>query len=99
MSENDGWKYNPEGVGIDKKYSFDILKLPPSATEREIKVKYQRLARIYHTYSYDSSTNIMTKIQYQEHFKLINNTYEHLQNQYYIYLFSSTYLGATGSKL
>ena len=52
--------------------------MPHSSTEREIKVQYRRLARIYHPDKYDGATNAMAKEQAQEHFKLINNAYEFL---------------------
>ena len=45
-------------VGKNRKDSLGILNLPIStaATEREIKVQYQRLARIYHPDKYDPTT-------------------------------------------
>ena len=56
-----------------------ILQLPINPTEREIKVQYRRLSRIYHPDKYDGSTNSMTKDQAQEHFKTINNAYKLLR--------------------
>ena len=73
------WNYDPNGVGRNRRDSFGILQLNSAATEREIKVQYRRLARIYHPDKYDGSTNPMTKEQSQEHFKLINNAYEFLR--------------------
>ena len=48
---------DPDGVGKNRIDSFGILQLNNAATEREIKVQYRRLARIYHPDKYDSSTN------------------------------------------
>ena len=70
---------DPDGVGKNRIDSFGILQLNNTATEREIKVQYRRLARIYHPDKYDSSTNPTTKTESQEHFKLINNAYEFLR--------------------
>ena len=58
-----------EGVGVerdtgrDRRNYIGILQLPITATEREIKVQYRRLDRIYHPDKYDGSTNPMTKDQ------------------------------------
>ena len=68
------------GVGRTRVDSFGIFDLTYSATERAIKVRYRQLARIYHPDKYDGSTNSMSKMESQEHFKLINNAYEYLRN-------------------
>ena len=58
-----------------------ILNIPVSAaaTEREIKVQYRRLTIIYYPEKYDKKTNEMSMFEAQEHFKLINNTYEYFR--------------------
>jgi len=71
--------YDPEQVGRTRRDSLGIFLLPSTATEREIKVQYRRLARIYHPDKYDPMTNEMSKMEAQEHFKLINNAYEFLR--------------------
>ena len=63
--------FDPNGAVRNRRNYFGILQLPITATEREIKVQYRRLARIYHPDKYDGSTNPMTKDQVQEYFKLI----------------------------
>ena len=79
QSNRNEWNYNPDGVGRNIIDSFVILQLNYTATKREIKIQYRRLARIYHHDKYDGSTNLTTKMESQEHFKLINNTYEFLR--------------------
>ena len=74
------WNYNPDVVGRNRIDYFGILQLNNTATKREIKVQYRRLARIYHPDKYDRSTNPTTKTESQEHFKLINNAYKFLRN-------------------
>ena len=64
---------NPNGTGRDRRNYIGILQLLINPTEREIKVQYWRLSRIYHPDKYDGSTNSTTKDQAQEHFKTINN--------------------------
>ena len=44
--------------------------------EREIKVQYIHLARIYHPDKYDAIVNKMSMFEAQEHFKQINNAYK-----------------------
>ena len=65
-------------VGHTKRDSLGILNLSFAATEREMKVHYRRLARIYHPDKYDPTTNEMSKFEAQEHFKLLINAYEYL---------------------
>ena len=69
----------PVGVGHTKRDSLGILELPFAATEREIKVQYKKLARIYHPDKFNPATNPMTQYEAQEHFKLVNNAYEFLR--------------------
>ena len=78
QNNNEG-NSNPNGTGRDRRNYIGILQLPITATEREIKVQYRRLARIYHPDKYDGSTIPMIKDQVQEHFKLINNAYKLLR--------------------
>ena len=72
------------------------LLVSSAATEREIKVKYRRLARIYHPDKYDPTTNKMSKIEAQN---ILNwstprtNTFARLKK--YIY---SIYVELAGSK-
>ena len=49
--------YYVNRVGHTKSDSLDILNLSFAATEREMKVHYRRLARIYHPDKYDPTTN------------------------------------------
>ena len=71
--------FNQDGVGRNRIDSFGNLQLNNTATERDIKVQYRQLARIYHPDKYDISINPTRKTESQEHFKLINNAYEFLQ--------------------
>ena len=79
------WNFDPGGVGKNRKDSFGILELPLTATEREIKVQYRRLARIYHPDRYELASNEvssrMTMLEAQQHFQMINNAYEYVRNQ------------------
>ena len=77
QQNNPNQNYVSEQVGKTRRDSLGIFNLPNAATEREIKVQYRRLARIYHPDKY-VTTNEMTKMEAQEHFKLINNAYEFL---------------------
>ena len=60
-TQSESQNYDPKKVGQNGKDSLGILNLPisTSATEREIKVQYRRLARIYHPEKYDPTTNKM----------------------------------------
>ena len=73
------------GVGRNRKDSFGILELLLTATEREMKVQYRRLARIYHLDRYELALNEvssrMTMLEAQQHFQMINNAYEYVHNQ------------------
>ena len=77
------WNFNPMGVGRNRKDSFGILELPMTATERELRVQYKRLARIYHPDKYKLASNEvssrMTVLEGQQHFQMISNAYDHLQ--------------------
>ena len=77
-TQSESQNYDPKKVGQNRKDSLGILNLPISAAaiNREVKVQYQRLARIYHPDKYDPTTNKMSKSEAQEHFKLISNVYE-----------------------
>ena len=80
---NAEWNFNPMGIGRNRKDSFGILELPMTATERELRVKYKRLARIYHPDKYKLASNEvssrMTVLEGQQHFQMISNTYDHLK--------------------
>ena len=78
-NQSDKRNYDPEKVGYTKRYSLGILNIPVSAaaTEREIKVQYRFFARIYYPDKYDTTTNEMSMIEYQEHFKPIDNAYKY----------------------
>ena len=78
-NQSDQRNYDPEKVGHTKRDSLGILNIPMSATEREIKVQYRRLARIYHPDKFDPTTTEMSMFEAQEHFKQINNAYEYLR--------------------
>ena len=79
------WSFDPEGVGRNRKDSFGILELPLTATEREIKVQYRRLARIYHPDKYALASNEvssrMTVLEAQQHFQMLGNAYDYVRNQ------------------
>ena len=66
-------------VGYTRKDSLGILNLSRTSTEREIKIRYRQLARTYHPDKYNSTTNKISKSEAQEHFKLLNNSYEFLR--------------------
>ena len=74
------FNFDPESVGKTKRDSLRILLMTDFATEREVKTQYRQLARIYHPDKYDQTSTQMTPRQSKEHFKLINNAYEFLQN-------------------
>ena len=63
-----GQNYN---IGTDSNTGFYL-------PQREIKVQYRRLARIYHPDKFDPTTTEMSKFEAQQHFKQINNTYKYL---------------------
>ena len=63
-----------------KQNAIRILLMTDFATDREVKTQYRQLARIYHPDKYDQTSTQMTPRQSEEHFKLINNAYEFLQN-------------------
>ena len=73
------------GVGRNRKYSFGILELLFTAIEREIKVHYRRLARIYHPDRYELASNEvssrMMMLEAQQYFQMINNAYEYVRSQ------------------
>ena len=77
------WNFDPMGVGRNRKDSFGILELPMTATEREIRVQYRRLARIYHPDKYNLASNEvssrMTVLEGQQHFQMISNAHDYLQ--------------------
>ena len=70
--------YDPEKVGYPERDSLGILNISISTAtmEREIKVQYIHLARIYHPDKYDAIVNKMSMFEAQEHFKQINNAYK-----------------------
>ena len=59
------------------------MNLSLAAMEREIKIMYIRLARKYHPDKYNMSSNEvseeMTRLEAQQHFQMISNTYEYLR--------------------
>ena len=59
------YKYDVNRVGHTKIDSLGTLELPFAATEREIKVQYKRLARIYHPDTYNPTTNPMIQFEAQ----------------------------------
>ena len=81
--QNNSGNYDPEQVGRTRRDSLGIFLLPSTATEREIKVQYRRLARKYHPDKYHLTTNTvsseMTELEAQVHFQLISNAYEFLR--------------------
>ena len=77
-NQSDQWNYDPAKVGHTKRDSLGILNIPMSATEREIKLQYRRLAKIYHPDKFDPTTTEISMFKVQEHFKQINNAYEYL---------------------
>ena len=74
--------YDPEQVGRTRRDSLGIFLLPSTATEREIRVQYRRLARKYHPDKYHLTLNTvsseMTELEAQVHFQLISYAYESL---------------------
>ena len=69
-------------VGRTRHDSLIFLELPFSATEREVKVRYRKLARIYHPDKHEANKHVtgLTPVEAEDHFKLINNAHEYLRN-------------------
>ena len=68
-------------VGETRRDSLGILLLTGRPTEREIKTRYRRLARIYRPEKHNPESTGMTSNQAEYHFKNINNAYEDLISQ------------------
>jgi preprotein translocase subunit Sec63 len=68
--------YIPEQVGRSMYDSLKILGLGLGASEREVKLAYQRLASIFHPDKWEHShhTTRMTLPETTAHFQLLNNT-------------------------
>ena len=68
-------------VGKTKRDSLLFLELPLSASERDVKVRYRILARIFHPDKHDSQQNStgMTLSQTVEHFQHISNAHSFLR--------------------
>ena len=75
-----GSNYNVRGVGFTRRDSLNIMSLQNEVTEREIKVRYRKLARTYHPDKHNPTSTNMTSTEAEEFFKLINNAYEFLRN-------------------
>ena len=77
--------YDADRVGHTRRDSLGIMKLTTTATDREIKITYIRLARRYRTDKYIlASNNVSTEITFieiQQHFQLISNAYEYFRTK------------------
>ena len=62
-NQNNQRNYDPKQVRYPKTISLGILNIPERATEREIKIQYRRLARIYHSDKYYPTTNEMSQFE------------------------------------
>ena len=71
--------YNLDDVGKTRKDSLGILNLVSYVTEREVKMNYRKIARIYHPDKHRPSSTNMSPDQAEEYFKLVNNTYAFLR--------------------
>jgi hypothetical protein len=70
--------YNPNGVGRSTRDSLACIGLQRGATEREIRVKFRQLSRIYHPDRHKSDETGLTDQQAKEKFQEINNAYSYL---------------------
>jgi DnaJ-class molecular chaperone len=61
--------------------SFKILGLSIGASEREVKLTYRELARLYHPDKWEEARHItgMTLEETTAHFQMLNNAQSHLR--------------------
>ena len=78
-------QYNPEGVGHYIADSLGCMGLEISATEREVRIKFRQLSRIFHPdkHRINAETGVsdstgLTDQQAQEKFQELNNAQAHL---------------------
>ncbi len=71
-------EYNPMGVGINITDSLKCLGLSLEATEREVRVSFRQLSRIYHPDKHKPEQTGLTQREATEKFQLINNAYSYL---------------------
>jgi hypothetical protein len=78
---DNGRDYDPEQVGRSLYDSLKILGLGLGASEREVKLAYQRLACIYHPDKWEQTqgTTGMTLAETTAHFQLLNNAQSFLR--------------------
>ena len=74
--------YDETLVGKNHRDSLAFLRLPPSATKREVKIRYRALARKYHPDKVQTSETGMTKREAEKHFQLINNAQKYLRSHF-----------------
>ena len=71
--------YIAENVGRTLYDSLKVLGLTLSATEREVKVQYRTLSRIYHPDVHNPARTGLTHEAAADFFKLINNANAYLR--------------------
>ena len=71
--------YNPEGVGRNINDSLGCLGLGRGASEREVRVKFIQLSRIYHPDKHDPEVTGLSHQQAKEKFQEFNNAHAYLR--------------------
>jgi hypothetical protein len=71
-------RYNPERVGRNRRDSLLCLGLKRNATEREIRVKFRQLSRIYHPDKHRSQETGVSDQEAVQMFQNFNNAYSYL---------------------
>ncbi len=78
------WLHDPDFssmVGRSMYHSLKILGLGLGASDTEIKVHYQQLARKYHPDKNDTTITGLTADEASKFFKLLNNANEYLKER------------------
>jgi hypothetical protein len=71
-------EFNPDGVGNNLADSLKCLGLSMEATEKEVRVSFRQLSRIYHPDKHKPDQTGLTQREATEKFQLINNAYSYL---------------------
>ena len=67
-----------EGVGVNLTDSLKCLGLNLDATEREVRVSFRQMSRIYHPDKHKPEQTGLTHAQAIETFQMVNNAYTYL---------------------
>ncbi len=70
--------FDPAGVGNNLTDSLKCLGLSLEATEREVRVNFRQLSRVYHPDKHKPEQTGLTQREAIEKFQLINNAYSYL---------------------